>query len=324
MSFINNKKLQTVFIENNKVTKIYVGNNLVYQEQITPTVEPYLTFSSPNSFTLSIVNNQKYWDGTLETSTDKTTWTTWSGTSAVSSASDGTNHNIYVRGIANTYITGSSASVSAGAWRLNGSNISISGDIENLLDYATVQQGNHPAKANGCYKALFGNSSLNSNITDVSNLKLSANNLATEEYRSMFTRASGITVAPQLLATIYGDYCCYSMFAYCTSLITPAKMYDTHIGAHGCYYMYINCSNLEKIPLIHATIIRTYGCSNMFRFCSNLKISETQSAEYLNEYYIPNATIEQNALTGMFALTGGTFGGTPTINTTYYTSNEVI
>ena len=36
----------------------------------TETVVPYLTFSSPNSFTLAVGDATKHWDGTVEYSTD--------------------------------------------------------------------------------------------------------------------------------------------------------------------------------------------------------------------------------------------------------------
>jgi hypothetical protein len=65
----------------------------------------------------------------------------------------------------------------------------------------------------------------------------------------------------------------------------------------------------------------------MFSNCTNIKISQTQTSEYQTEYRIPTSgtgTDVNNALSNMFAGTGGTFKGTPTINTTYYTSNEVI
>ena len=37
---------------------------------------PYLTFSSPNSFTLKVNDTTKRWDGTLVYSTDTSAWTT--------------------------------------------------------------------------------------------------------------------------------------------------------------------------------------------------------------------------------------------------------
>ena len=42
--------------------------------QVAP--KPYLTFKSPNSFTLKVNDTTKHWNGTLEYSTNASTWTT--------------------------------------------------------------------------------------------------------------------------------------------------------------------------------------------------------------------------------------------------------
>ena len=63
----------------------------------------------------------------------------------------------------------------------------------------------------------------------------------------------------------------------------------------------------------------------MFNGCTGLKLSSTQTGEYTQEYRIPSSgtgTTASNALTDMFASTGGTFKGTPSINTTYYLSSD--
>jgi hypothetical protein len=59
----------------------------------------------------------------------------------------------------------------------------------------------------------------------------------------------------------------------------------------------------------------------MFNGCTNIKLSQTQSDEYQTSYRIPytgDGVDASEALVDMFANTGGTFTGTPTINTTYY------
>jgi hypothetical protein len=59
----------------------------------------------------------------------------------------------------------------------------------------------------------------------------------------------------------------------------------------------------------------------MFNGCTGIKLSTTQTAEYSVPYSIPKAgtgTEGNSSLTDMFTGTGGTFTGTPTINTTYY------
>ena len=107
-------------------------------------VKPYLTFKSPSSFTLKVNNTTKNWDGTLEYSTNASTWTAWDGTTTLSSSTSGSSNFLYLRGTGNTRITGSSSNYK---WVLNGNNIKCSGNIENLLDYATVTSGNHPTMA---------------------------------------------------------------------------------------------------------------------------------------------------------------------------------
>lgn len=119
--------------------------------QVAPP-KPYLTFKSPSSFTLKVDNTTKNWNGTLEYSTDASTWTTWDGTTTLTSATKERGNVLYLRGTGNTVIGGSTTSYT---WVFTGSNISCIGNIENLLDYATVEAGNHPTMANYCYSNLF-------------------------------------------------------------------------------------------------------------------------------------------------------------------------
>ena len=83
----------------------------IYGKGIYITGEPpaptaCLTFSSPNRFTLKVNDNTKHWDGTLEYSTNASTWSTWDGTTKLSSARKGSSNVLYLRGIGNTVITG--------------------------------------------------------------------------------------------------------------------------------------------------------------------------------------------------------------------------
>ena len=111
--------------------------------------KPYLTFSSPSSFTLAVNDTTKHWDGTLEYSTDASTWSTWDGTTTLSSATSGSENVLYLRGTGNTVIAGNNSNYK---WVLTGTDIKCIGNIENLLDYATVASGAHPTMASSCYK----------------------------------------------------------------------------------------------------------------------------------------------------------------------------
>ena len=354
----------------------------------------YLTFSSPSSFTLAVNDATKHWDGTLEYSTDASTWSTWDGTTTLSSATSGSDNVLYLRGIGNTVITGKSNSYK---WVLTGSNIACTGNIENLLDYETVESGAHPTMAVYCYYYMFDGctgltqapalpattmkghcySRMFYGCTGLTQAPaLPATTLAAYCYEYMFYSCTSLTQAPALPATTVASYCyaymfrgctgltqapalpattmityCYSnMFDGCTGLTQapalPATtlatccyrwMFDGCTGltqapalpatkvAESCYkYMFRGCTSLTQVPALPATNLKRECYSNMFDGCTSLKLSSTQTGEYTQEYRIPSSgtgTTATNALVEMFTGTGGTFTGTPEINTTYYLSN---
>lgn len=259
----------------------------------TSPVEYFVTFSSPSSFTIGTANSTKNWNGTIEYSTDKTNWNTWAGTSVLVGVSDGTSYNLYLRGTNNTYITGSGSSVQ---WSVNTNGttgVAISGNIENLLDYATVQLGNHPTMSIYCFRRLFYTAT---GVGDCSKLILGALTVPNYGYATMFSRSS-ITAPPILMATSIGD--------------------------HGCNSMFYNCTSLDKLTKLNIITIGTSGCLSMFYGCTNIKMSTTQTSTYVNAYTIPTAS-SSSSYTDMFLNTGGSFSGTPTFGTTYYTSNDII
>ena len=117
-----------------------------------PEGKSYLTFSSPNSFTLKVNDTTKHWDGTLEYFASDKTWTIWDGTTTLSSVNNDGEHVLYLRGIGNTKITGNKSNYKL---VLTGSDIACIGNIETLLDYMTVASGSHPTMANYCYSSMF-------------------------------------------------------------------------------------------------------------------------------------------------------------------------
>ena len=359
----------------------------------TETVVPYLTFSSPSSFTLAVGDATKHWDGTLEYSTNTSTWSTWDGTTTLSSAISGSNNVLYLRGTGNTVITGESDY----KWVLTGSDIYCIGNIENLLDYATVESGAHPVMAENCFGGLFYHCTaltkapallattligrcyfeMFAGCTSLTNAPaLPATTLAEECYYGMFQGCTSLTQAPSLPATTLVDSCYSNMFSGCSNL-THAPTLPAATLVSNCYYgMFYHCTSLTQAPALPATTLANYcyskmfqGCtsltqapalpattlaancySNMFQGCTsftkaptlpattlvgacyygmfsgciNLKLSSVQTGEYTQEYRIPmtgTGTTATNALTDMFTGTGGTFTGTPSINTTYYLSN---
>ena len=118
----------------------------------------------------------------------------------------------------------------------------------------------------------------------------------------------------------------------CIGNIENLLGYDTvESGAHPimadyCYFnMFHGCTNLTQAPALPATTLSTHCYDGMFYGCTSLKLSTTQSDEYTQEYRIPSfgdGVTATNAFVDMFTNTGGTFTGTPKINTTYYLSSD--
>ena len=280
-----------------------------------------LSFIGNEDFTLKTSNTTKNWDGILEYSTDMKTWSIWDGTKISSSA-----NKLYLRGIGNTKITGYATNeyrnfVFTGTDSLK---ISCEGNIETLLDYETVIVGEHPIMGDYCYFNMFrGCTSLIKTPT------LPATRLISGCYYSMFAYCTSLTTAPELPATTLIAYCYTSMFEGCTSLTTIPKLPSTLLFK-GCYKdMFRGCTSLTTIPELLAITLADDCYSYMFFNCTNIKLSITQTDEYRIPYRIPTSgagIIAPNALAGMFTKTGGTFVGTPEINTTYYlsTSNTIV
>ena len=282
--------------------------------QIAPL--PYLTFSSPNSFTLNVNDATKHWNGTLEYSTDASAWSTWDGTTTLSSAISGSDNVLYLRGTGNTVITGNSSNYK---WVLTGSDIACIGNIESLLDYATVKSGLHPNMATSCYQYMFVDCT---SLTQAP--ELPATTLADYCYYAMFQGCTSLTQTPALPATTLATYCYRSMFQGCTSLTQTPALPSTTLAKYCYNRMFNGCTSLTQVPSLSATTLVDHCYYQMFYGCTGLKLSSSKTDEYTQAYRIPssgNGTTTPNALTAMFKSTGGTFTGTPTINTTYYLSN---
>ena len=306
-----------------------------------PRGKSYLTFSSQNIFSLETSGNTKTWNGTLEYFSSDNTWAVWEGTGALSAVTNGAEYVLYLRGIGNTVITGSQY-----PFKFLGSDIACIGNIETLLDYVTVEAGEHPAMATHCYEYMFsGCSSL------IQAPELPATTLAANCYKNMFSGCSSLIQAPELPATTLADNCYEYMFYKCSSLIQAPELPATTLAANcyafmfyecpsliqapelpattlvtHCYeYMFSCCSSLIQAPELPATTLAFRCYKDMFSSCTSLKLSEIKTEEYIQEYRIPSSgdgTTSLDSLDRMFYSTGGTFTGTPNINTTYYLSSD--
>lgn len=273
------------FILSNKMAIINNNYyNLFWQKEY-----PYLCFTANTaSSTVQLNKTGSPTSVTLETSTDWTNWTAYTfwNTITLSNIWD----KVYFRNTSTTdtwFSTGTSNYYRfAMTW-----SISASWDINYLLN------------------------------------KNSTTTLSNYCYCSLFQACSIMTTAPQLLATTLANYCYRDMFFWCTWLTTVPKILATTTALYCCYEMFRWCTNLTSLPKLLSTTLANFCYNYMFQWCSKIKLSTTQTGEYQTEYRIPITwtwTAGTNSLTNMFANTWWTFKPTPSINTTYYTSNTIV
>ena len=121
------------------------------------------------------------------------------------------------------------------------------------------------------------------------------------------------------------NYCYSSMFQGCTALTQAPSLPATTLANNWYSSMFQGCTALTQVPLLPATTLALDCYSYMFYGCASLKLSSTQTDEYSQKYRIPSVgagITAKDSLYNMFTSTGGTFTGTPEINTTYYLSSD--
>ena len=268
-----------------------------------------IVFTGESSdFTLTA--SYKEWDGTVEYSTDRTTWTVWNGT-AISS----NNKKLYLRGSGNTTFY-----TSNGAQFVLSAKAGCSGNLNTLLEYS-----NPPTtlSTERCYFWMFYKCT---NLTTAP--ELPATMLSEFCYSGLFSCCTNLTSAPALPATTLATYCYDNMFHQCTRLTTAPALPATTL-ASDCYaYMFSGCTNLKTSPALPATTLGSGCYKRMFYGCTAFKVSSTQTGTYQHAWRIPTSGTISSAPpswnSNMLYGTGGTFTSNPSANTTYYVENEPI
>ena len=276
----------------------------------------YLEFKS--STPMTITPNYTNSGVTLQYSLDTINWVNISAKGVTPSASV-----IYFRGRATgTKSLFTSASIS-NAWIFTGAtNLEVNGGITTLIQDVLGGKVSDVPLANYCYASIFYNCTSLVKAPD-----LPATTLANYCYYRMFYNCTSLVKAPDLPATTLATYCYREVFRGCSSLTIPPALPATTL-ANYCYYrMFRGCSSLTTVPELPATTLANNCYRDMFSNCTKIKLSTTKTGGYINTYKVPfveTGTMGSDSLWKMFIKTGGTFTGTPTINTTYYTENQVI
>ena len=339
--FLWDSEPSKIFVGDTEISKVFLWDKQV--RPATPVGLPYLCFTANTAW--STVQLTKTWSPTvvtLETSTDWTNWTTYTIWDTITLSNIG--DKVYWRNTSETDTGFSTGSSNYYQFVMTWS-ISWSGDINYLLN----KNSTTTLTTTSCYKYLFyqctsltttpdlpattlTNSCYASMFRWCSNLttatpSLPATTLTTSCYANMFQLCGSLTATPRLPATTMANYCYSGMFRQCTSLTTVPSLAITTLGSNCCVNMFYWCTGLTTLPSLPATTMANSCYYGMFQWCSNIKLSTTQTGDYQTEYRIPASwtwTSASSALTNMFKTTWWTFTWTPTINTTYYTSNTIV
>ena len=251
---------------------------------------------------------------------------------------------VYVRGNAGYLNDNTAGSYTGYIIKSSGTlRYSVSGSLRSLVDKSMTMW-----KATSyCFYRLFDGCE---GLVDAENLECDMlPNYYT--FRYTFRNCTNLIKAPKELPAYelgqYGGFSGYSeMFVGCSSMITAPKLLAPKLTSWAYEKMFQGCSSLQEVPEIHAEELAYYCFENMFenctslklpffcnwlnypayslvqtfKGCSNIKLSTTRIDKYVIRYRIPMD--ETKTATGgansMFANTGGTFTGTPQLNTNYY------
>jgi len=258
-----------------------------------------------------------YWSPaavSLETSTDGSNWSSYTIWDTITLSNIG--DKVYFRNTSETDTWFSTSVFNYYKFTMTWS-IAWSWDVTSLLNKNCTN-----TLSDYCFTYLFDQCS---SLTKTP--ELPATNLATNCYLRMFRGCTSLTEVSDLPATAMANSCYYSMFEWCTALTTISSLPATTM-ANSCYYsMFQWCTALTTLPKLPATTLADSCYWGMFRNCTNIKLSTTQTWAYQTPYRIPTTwtgTDWWSSLTIMFTSTWWSWTWTPTINTTYYTSNTVI
>ena len=228
---------------------------------------PYLTFESVegNAFNVKLYPT---WDGKLEYSTDTENWSEINKSTTLQTINSSNDGKLYFRGNENSVITGDDGFNKH--WAIyttsNTDKIKCVGNIENLLDYTTTINGEHPTMGQKCFFYMFYN--WNSLITPP---ELPATKLSVQCYQGMFEGCGGLIEAPELPATELEIGCYNAMFYRCTSLTKVPKQLPATTLVYMCYTsMFQNCTSLNEIPKLPALVLANNCYQAMFRDCTSL------------------------------------------------------
>lgn len=284
--YINNIVPKRIIFNNSAVGSVYYNNNLIWSKELDDSLG--LKFISTGSFDITAPSSSSsgygiIWDGVMEYSQDYgDTWSTWDGNTITAGSVDG-QYVLCFRGTNNTKVAEKSNTIDSSLTYRKGLEVNTStdircvGNIEVLLDYQSVLDGNHPTMAENCFNSLFKNWNYL-----IEAPRLPATTLAPGCYNHMFYKTTKLQQPPELPATNLDASCYEGMFRECgitEAPVLPAlTMYERSYRT-----MFLGCTKLTTAPILPATALNKDCYTLMFSDCTNLTeapvLPATQMAE---------------------------------------------
>jgi len=245
-SFIFEKKFA---VEPGLKTSVVYSRDTTDNYQLTDIgyVGKYILFRSPETFKL--VTTSKYWDGTIEYSTDNSSWTAWDG-SVINSAKYGDDYYyIFLRG------------------KVNGNSLNTLSPNVNTMgseyDSTTTRFSIIPTGENTveCY----------GNLMTLINYETPVTEVAENAFIRLFCNCQSLSTAPDIIATNIGEQAFRGIFWLCESLVKAPSLCAKSVGSSGFSFMFYQ-SGVVKASKINAETVDKFSFDSMYRNCDKLKI----------------------------------------------------
>lgn len=213
-----------------------------------------------------------------------------------------------------TVFDDSGSAIGFSVFKITGS-VAGSGNIQTLLD-KTGEQTSAPYMA---FTYLFRKCK---NIT--TSPKLCATTLYRLCYFSMFIESS-LVEAPDLPALTLAERCYSQMFMKCDNLTTAGKMLAQVLATSCCEQMYSFCSALVTLPKLYSLNTLSNAYLAIFNNCTSISMRVAPDETHQIEYRVPFEGSGTGSIQGdLFYGTDSDLPSQTRINTTYYTSNELV
>lgn len=273
-----NDRIPAMWYNDKLIRTAYRKETLIVGEyEYDPNPSPYATKyfcieSLENGNTIYFIKGDYAPNNTYYVSFDETgTWTEYYGTQHWTVNAG---HKIYFKATTNSWSTEPENDNYVRWWYFESTKtFDVSGNIMSLI-YGDDFAGKTTLKSNKQFYSLFSAKSPNQSsyckVVHADKLILPAAICTTSCYQRMFNQCYSLLTAPDIQATVMGEYCCGSMFYSCSSLVTPPELKSTAL-AEDCYYqMFGGCSSLTTAPELKATILANGCYGQMFIYCTSL------------------------------------------------------